>query len=70
MKNKTKLIGSAGSLEVLLKVVTQYFYSDITFEQQGAGIWSIYNSNGKINNFRIVQKKLRYRFELELNNEN
>jgi len=69
MKNKTKLIGSAGSLESLLKAVTQYFYSDVTFHQADFGTWEVYNSNGKIESFIVTQKKDRYRFEMELSNE-
>lgn len=68
-QNKNKLIGSASSLEALLKAVTQYFYSDVTFHQTATGQWRIYNNNGEIGGFLVTQNKNRYRFEMEASNE-
>jgi len=57
---KNTLIGSAGSLEGLLKLTRGYFYSPfITFGEDG----SVINSKGPIPGLRWTQKGNRFRLE-------
>jgi hypothetical protein len=63
---KTKLIGSAPSLERMKLMLENYFYSAITFEEKAPTTWSIHNSKGAIAGCRVRLVKDRYRFEMEV----
>lgn len=57
---KTKLIGSAGSLEALTKLTSEYFYTIITLNEDG----SVSNSKGPIQGLRWIKKGARFRLEM------
>jgi hypothetical protein len=57
-----KLIGSAPTLDALLNLIKQRYGWNITHvDVQGA----VYNSNGVIDGVRVIERKGRYRFEME-----
>ena len=57
---KTKLIGSAGSLEALTKLTSEYFCgSTIVLNLNG----SVSNSKGPIQGLRWIKKGARFRLE-------
>ena len=60
-----KLIGSAPSLERLKDHLSKnYFYSpNIELKQVSDKEWEVHSSKGKIEGFRVIQKKNRFRFE-------
>lgn len=60
---KNKLIGSAGSLEDMKKLLERYFYSKIEISAVNGG-YEIFNSTKKIEGFSLTEKKGRFRFEL------
>lgn len=65
-KQTFKLLGSAPTVEMLLKGVTAYFCgSDIRFEGT-IGLFQVHNSKGRIEGFRVIKKGSRYRFEMEV----
>lgn len=60
---KTKLIGSAPTIEMLLKGITE-FYCGTDIRLVGTiGLFDVHNSKGKIEGVRVVKKGKRYRFE-------
>jgi len=65
-KIKYELLASAASLEKSKQQVGEYFY-DPTFKtlrfKTENDITTLSNSKGNLNNFRIIHKKNRYRFE-------
>ena len=63
--DKYKLVGSAGSLEQLLKkTITHFCGSSIVFCKIDEDNWSVYNSKGRILSARVVKKGRRYRLEV------
>lgn len=61
-----KMLGSAGSQEQLKALVEKYFYSsNISFVASDDGSFAVHNAKGKIEGFRVVEKKGRWRFEME-----
>ena len=60
-----KLIGSAGSLEAIRKLIADYLYgSTITLTEIDKNRWSVSNKNGLLR-YEVVLKKGRYRCEIE-----
>ena len=58
---KYRLIGSAPTLERMTLLLCNYFYTNITVNDG-----DIYNSEGKIIGFRVIEKNGRIRFECEV----
>lgn len=64
MKTKTKLIGSAPTLEMLSEGINKYFFSEIKLEKiESIEKWALFNSKGLMGTFQVVKKKNRFRFE-------
>lgn len=64
---KTKLIGSAPTLEMLNEGINKYFYSEIELRKdESSEKWALYSSKGLIEGCYVVLKKKRYRFEMLL----
>lgn len=64
MKTVT-LLASAPTMERTTKMVNDYFYSNsIELHEDSSGVYSLINSKGKIDRFRVVKKKNRFRFEM------
>ena len=62
---KTKLVGSTPSLETMLEhLENNYFFSKIEIsESDKPGHYTLANSKGIIEGFRIIKKKNRFRLE-------
>ena len=64
MKTVT-LLASAPTLERITKMVNDYFYStSIELHEDSSGVYSLTNSKGRMDRFRVVKKKNRFRFEM------
>ncbi len=63
---KYKLVGSAPSKERLNELINNYFFSDIKIVDLNEKLAVLYNSNGMINGYRVIEKKGRFRLELEV----
>ena len=62
---KTKLVGSANTLEQMTALLVKYFGgTKIEIVNVRNGLWNIANSSGHIEGCFIVLKKDRYRFEI------
>ena len=61
---KTKLIGSAPSLERMKLLVENFFYSAVTFVEVAPETFEVHNSKGKIEGCVVKIKKGRVRFEM------
>jgi hypothetical protein len=64
-----KLIGSSSSLEQLLLLIKEYFFSPNITLQYDKDHWLVLNSNGVIENFIIKKSKNRYRFLFDNNDK-
>lgn len=63
---KTRLLGSAGSLEDLKALVERFYCGEnVTFVAKSKDEWAVHNESGELNGFRVVLKKRRFRFEME-----
>jgi len=63
---KTKLLGSASSLEQLKDGIQKFFYSsNIVLNGNDKDGYTISNSKGVIEGVKVVLKGKRYRFEME-----
>lgn len=61
---KWKLIGSAPSIEAILKLIRGFYFSpSIELDQELENIWKVRNSRGVIDGVMVVYLKGRYRFE-------
>ena len=59
------LVGSAGSLESLLKLAKEKLYQkNLTFKETGKGTWSLHNDDGELEAWIVKQKGKRFRIEL------
>lgn len=63
-REEYKLIGSAPTLELLIKRLQEYFYS----ESVNIVETTVYVSDKPIEGFRVIKKANRFRFELILKN--
>jgi hypothetical protein len=64
MKTVT-LLASAPTMERITKMVNDYFYStSIELHEGEDGMYSLTNSKGRMDRFRVVKKKNRFRFEM------
>ena len=64
---KGKMRMTTGSLEKLLKMTNDYFYSTtFKFEQDIDGTWKVFNSKGEVKDFFVRKKGKKYQF-VELN---
>ena len=68
-KDNYKLVGSARSLEQLLKKTRRFFHGNsIVFIKIDDGNWNacnIYDAKGRILSARVVKKSTRYRLETQ-----
>lgn len=64
MKKKTKLLGSAATIQGAERLLTQYFYGS-KFEMKiiEPNLWEIFNFKGNPTGIIIKQKKNRFRIE-------
>lgn len=65
-KMKIKLVSSHSTIENLNKLINEYFYSKIELKENSPGLWSLFNSKGKIKGFRVTKRSNRYRLEMEM----
>ena len=66
-KGKYRLVGSAGSLEDLIDLISKKFYSkNISVQQVNEKQWDVCNANGLMEDARIVSKGKRFRFEYKV----
>ncbi len=57
---KNKLLASAGNKTALNQAMRKYFHSDdVGFDHQG----TVFNSKGRLEHYRVVEKRGRFRFE-------
>ncbi len=67
MKESTsKLLGTSPSLESVKKLLADFWYGDAkdySFNEVSDNEWTINNSKGLVDGFRIIKKNNRYRFE-------
>lgn len=64
--SKTRLIGSAGSLDQITQAISRFYYSTITLEAVSPSQWMVRNSRGVIDGVQVRLVKSRYRFEMEV----
>jgi hypothetical protein len=64
--NKNTLLASAPTLDGIINMCMKYFYADtVQLLPIGENIWEVATGKGKKPGFIVIQKKNRFRFELE-----
>lgn len=62
---KTKLIGSAPSINLLLKLTHNWLCgTSVVFVQKDTKTWEVHNSDGLINDLIVIKKGNRFRLEM------
>lgn len=63
--HEEKAVGSAGSLDDLLKLAKEKLYQpNLKFKEIEDGKWSLHNDSGELEAWIVVQKGKRFRIEL------
>jgi hypothetical protein len=61
-----KLLGSAGAQADIEKLIGRFWFSNsITLQVVGENTWEVLNGGKRIDGFRVVLRKNRYRFEAD-----
>jgi hypothetical protein len=64
--NKKTLLASAPTLDGIINMCMKYFYADtVQLLPIGENVWEVATGKGKKPGFLVIQKKNRFRFELE-----
>jgi hypothetical protein len=67
---KRKLLASSSSMEEIKKAIGKYWYSNsIELVPELENIWKVKNGNGIVEEFYVILKQKRYRFEYWGTNE-
>lgn len=65
MKAKTKLIGSAPTLEMLSQLLKdRWYWGIVRFEPQDDSTWTVYSGNGLSEGLIVKKKGKRFRLEM------
>lgn len=63
--SEAKALGSAGSLDDLLKLAKEKLYQpNLKFKEEDKGTWSLHNDLGELEAWIVTQKGKRFRIEL------
>ena len=63
--NESQLLATSGNEHGIVKLIKQFWYStNITLvPTDDPNVWDVHNAKGKVNGFRVIKIKNKYRFE-------
>jgi hypothetical protein len=63
--NESQLLATSGNEQGIVKLIKEFWYStNISLVPTDVpDVWDVHNAKGKVNGFRVIKVKNKYRFE-------